>query len=78
MLDRILEFKDKTIDRIKSLEFIQKIEIGSGLLGIIGLGLLALSIDDELVANDIIEKYESDIIETDAEVIDTDSDDISE
>ena len=68
MLDKLLEIKDKVTDRIKNVGLVRGIEIGSGIAVI--LGAIAINfLDDDLIATDIVENYDPDIIEADGVVI---------
>lgn len=69
MLDRILEIKDKVVDRIKNIGLVRGIEIGSGVAVILGAIAINFLADDDLMATDIIENYDTDIIETDGIVV---------
>ena len=80
MLDRILEIKDKVVDRIKNVGLVRGIEIGSGIAVILGAIAINFLADDDLMATDIVENYDPDIIETDCVVVEDsiDSDDETE
>jgi len=80
MLDRVLEIKDKAVDRIKNVGLVRGIEIGSGIAVILGAIAINFLADDDLIATDIIENYDPDIIEVDSVVVEdsTDSDDETE
>lgn len=68
MLNKILEIKDKVADRIKNVGLVRGIEIGSGIAVI--LGAIAINfLDDDLMATDIVENYDSDIIEANGVVV---------
>lgn len=69
MLDKILEFKDKAIDRIKNIGLVRGIEIGSGIAVILGAIAINFLSDDDLMATDIVENYDPDIIEVDDVVV---------
>lgn len=80
MLDKILEIKDKAINRIKNLGLVRGIEIGSGVAVILGAIAINFLADDDLMATDIVENYDADIIEVDEVVVEdsTDSEDETE
>lgn len=80
MLDKILEIKDKAIDRIKNVGLVRGIEIGSGIAVILGAIAINFLADDDLMATDIVENYDPDIIEVDDIVVEdsTDSNDETE
>lgn len=80
MLDKILEIKDKTVDRIKTVGLVRGIEIGSGIAVILGAIAINFLADDDLMATDIIENYDPDVIEADSIVVENsiDSEDETE
>lgn len=80
MFDKILEIKDKAVDRAKNIGLVRAIEIGSGIAVILGAFAINFLADDDLMATDIIENYDPDIIEADGVVIEdsTGSDDETE
>lgn len=69
MLDKILEIKDKVADRIKNVGLVRGIEIGSGVAVILGAIAINFLADDDLMATDIVENYDPDIIEADGVVV---------
>lgn len=80
MLDRILEIKDKAIDRVKNIGLVRGLEIGSGIAVILGAIAINFLADDYLMATDIVENYDPDVIEAEGVVVEDsiDSDDETE
>lgn len=76
MLDRILEIRDRVIDRIKNVGLVQGLEIGSGVAVILGAVLINFLSSDDLIASDIVEHYDN-VIEVEDAVIEN-ATDISE
>lgn len=74
MLERIAEIKDKVINNVKNLGIVRIVEIGSSVAVLFGAILLRLSSDNELMATDILENYDSEPIETDSIVVDDETD----
>lgn len=74
MLERIAEIKDKVVNNVKTLGIVRIMEIGSGVAVLFGAILIRLSSDNELMATDILENYDSEPIETDSIVVDNETD----
>lgn len=69
MLDRILEIKDKAVDRVKNIGLVRGLEIGSGIAVILGAITINFLADDDLVATDIVDNYDPDVIEAEGVVV---------
>lgn len=69
MLDKILEIKDKAVDRVKNIGLVRGLEIGSGIAVFLGAIAINFLTDDDLMAANIIEDYDPDIIEADGVVV---------
>ena len=69
MLDKILEIKDKAVDRAKNIGLVRGIEIGSGIAVILGAVAINFLADDDLMATDIVENYDPDVIEAEGVVV---------
>lgn len=74
MFDRLMEIKDKVIDRVKNIGLVRGIEISSGIAVILGAIAINFLADDELVATDIIENYDPDVIEADGTMVEDEND----
>ena len=69
MLDRILEIKDKAVDRAKNIGLVRGLEIGSGVAVILGAIAINFLADDDIMATDIVENYDPDVIEAEGVVV---------
>ena len=69
MLDKILDIKDKAVDRVKNIGLVRGLEIGSGVAVILGAIAINFLADDDLMATDIVENYDPDVIEAEGVVV---------
>ena len=73
MFDRILDIRDRVIDRVKNVGLVRGLEIGSGVAVIIGAVLINFLSGDDLIASDIVEHYD-DVIEVEDAIVEDDND----
>ena len=80
MFDKILDIKDKAVDRVKNIGLVRGLEIGSGIAVVLGAIAINFLADDDLMATDIVENYDPDVIEAEGVVVEDsiDSDDETE
>ena len=60
MFDNFINMKNKLIDRVKNVSLIRALQIGSGAAVIIGTILINLVADNDIIASDVLDKYEND------------------
>ena len=70
MFDKVLEIKDAVVNKAKNVGLVQGLEIFSGVTLLLGGICINFLSSDELLADDILEKYDSPIEIEDAVIED--------
>lgn len=70
MFDKVLEIKDTVINKAKNVSLVQGLEIFSGVAVLLGGICINFLSSDDLLADDILEKYDSPIEIEDAVIED--------